>query len=291
MKLHGLTIGSLLLCLGVAGVSAAGCTVTTSGGAGTSSTGSGSGGSGSGGQPTPTPTAGDFPGCAADSSLTCDGNAIGISCPSGTSPDSTSYDCSVPTTNPDGTDGYCCITYDASSPCAPDPSVTGCVFPSYGFSCSTPGDTPDMYDCTLNCSVDQGTGTFCCDDNGACSGGGSSGGTSSGGTGGCVADSTLACDAGSDGVSCPPGGNPEADFPGYICSAPSPQPDGSDGYCCATGFSGSTCSQDPTVDGCAYPSVGFSCAGTDSPDQADPSLNCSTGVADPTTGDTLYCCQ
>jgi hypothetical protein len=96
---------------------------------------------------------------------------------------------------------------------------------------------------------------------------------------------------GSDGVSCTGGASPEQAFPGYICSAPSPQTDGSDGYCCATGFTGSTCTQDPTVDSCAYPSVGFSCGGTDTPDMADPNLTCSTGTPDPTTGDTLYCCQ
>src|SRR6516162_360188 len=77
MKLHGLTIGSILLCLGVAGVGAAGCTATASGAAGTTS-GSGSGGSGSGGTGTPQPTVSDFPNCTADSSLACDPSAIGI---------------------------------------------------------------------------------------------------------------------------------------------------------------------------------------------------------------------
>jgi hypothetical protein len=101
----------------------------------------------------------------------------------------------------------------------------------------------------------------------------------------------MPCDPGTDGVDCTGGANPEGDFPGYLCSTPSPQADGTDGYCCAVGFTGSTCTQNFAVQGCVYPSVGFSCAGTDVPDESDPSLTCSAGVADPNTGDTLYCCQ
>jgi hypothetical protein len=108
---------------------------------------------------------------------------------------------------------------------------------------------------------------------------------------GCASDGTLVCAAGSTGVDCPPGDNPEAAFPGYVCSDPSPQSDGTQGYCCATGFASSTCTQDDSVQGCAYPSVGFSCSGPDTPDQADGSLVCSAGAFDPPSGFTLYCCQ
>jgi hypothetical protein len=116
-------------------------------------------------------------------------------------------------------------------------------------------------------------------------------GTITGTGNGCVSDTTLACDVGSTGVDCPPGDNPEAAFPGYVCSDPSTQYDNSLGYCCATGFTSSSCAQDNAVAGCAYPSVGFSCSGPDSPDQADGSLVCSVGVFDPPSGFTLYCCQ
>jgi hypothetical protein len=116
-------------------------------------------------------------------------------------------------------------------------------------------------------------------------------GTITGTGNGCASDTTLACAIGSTGVDCPSGDNPEAAFPGYVCSSPSPQGDGTQGYCCATGFANSSCAQDDAVAGCAYPSVGFSCSGPDTPDQADGSLACSVGVFDPSSGLTLYCCQ
>jgi hypothetical protein len=116
---------------------------------------------------------------------------------------------------------------------------------------------------------------------------------SSGSANGCAADPSLSCDMGSSGVDCPPGDDPKAAFPGDVCSAPAVQADGTDGYCCATGFTPGTtsCVQDASVQSCEYPALGFSCSGSDSPGQADPSLSCSTGTADPSTGLTLYCCQ
>lgn len=107
----------------------------------------------------------------------------------------------------------------------------------------------------------------------------------------CATDPSLQCDPGSAGVDCATASdNPEALDPTFICSAPSQQSDGTYGYCCAQ-LSNTTCAQDTSVQGCAYPSLGFSCGGTDTPEAADPALTCSTGVADPTTGLTLFCCQ
>lgn len=279
MKLQSLTIGTVIMALGIVGVTAMGCTATASGGATTSS----------GGGRTP-PGSGSIPtGCAADATLSCSPDAIGISCPAGTSPDDPTLECSDPT--PAGSsDGYCCIQWVSGGDCTPDATVTGCDYPSYGFSCTAGSAPPDAADATLTCSTPTASGSedlYCCVDNYTGSG------SSSGSTGsGCAPDSTLACDAGSDGVTCASSAdNPEADFPGYICSAPSPQSDGSIGYCCATGFTGSTCAQDDSVAGCAYPSVGFSCTGSDTPDQADSSLICSDPTIDPNTGDSLYCCQ
>jgi hypothetical protein len=278
MKLQSLTIGSVIMALGIVGVTAMGCTATASGGATVSS---------SGGR-TP-PGSGSIPsGCAEDSTLTCSSDAIGISCPAGTAPDDPTLECSDPT--PAGSsDGYCCIQWVAGGDCTPDGTVTGCDYPSYGFSCTAGAAPPDAADGSITCSTATPSGSedlYCCVDNYT----GST--SSSSGTSGCVADSSLACDAGSDGVDCSSSSdNPESDFPGYICSDPSPQGDGTIGYCCATGFSGSTCAQDDSVTGCAYPSVGFSCTGTDTPDQADSSLTCSDPTTDPNTGDQLYCCQ
>jgi hypothetical protein len=202
-----------------------------------------------------------------------------MTCPSTAQPDTVQYVCSVPNPQPDGTTGYCCIKSSAGGgSCAPDPGVTGCAFPSYSFSCAVAGDTPDTFDCTLTCSEDQGTGTFCCDENGVCSGG-------------CSDDDALSCYPGTFGVDCTGGADPETSSPEYICSVSTPQSDGSRGYCCATGFGPLNCTQDPSVTGCEGPALGFSCTGPDTPDLADSMLTCSAGVRDPSTGAMLYCCR
>src|SRR5580692_795164 len=72
---------------------------------------------------TPDPSIGSFPGCTADSSLSCEGNSLGVTCPSGTDPDSSTYYCSIPTSTADG-DSYCCLTWQGGSDCTNDPSVT-----------------------------------------------------------------------------------------------------------------------------------------------------------------------
>jgi hypothetical protein len=273
------TIATSFLCLGLGTLAAAtgGCSTSSDdGGTGTGSSGGGS----------HQPPGGAPAGCQEDSSLSCTPDALGVTCPAGTSPDSSSLVCSDPTPNAAG-DGYCCIVW--SGTCAEDPSVGGCDYPSYGFSCAG-SDTPDEADATLNCSsatIDPATGDslYCCED--VYTGGGSS----SGGDSGCSPDSTLTCDPGADPYDCAAGDNPESYDPSLRCSDPSTQPDGTDGFCCATGFGSSSCAEDPTVDGCAYPSVGFSCASSDTPDEADPTLLCSDAVIDPATGDSLYCCQ
>jgi hypothetical protein len=181
-----------------------------------------------------------------------------------------------------GADGCSTTSAAPTSPCSPNPGLdAACPDPSsVGYSCA-PGDNPMTYDATLLCSVDSaGTGDFCCT-------------TSAGGGGGaCTADPTLACDPGTDGWTCTSGtAVPAANGVDYICSVPQKDSAGNDTYCCATTtFAPGTCTADPTVAGCAFPSLGFSCAGTDTPDQTDSSLVCSTGTADPATGDTLFCC-
>jgi hypothetical protein len=127
---------------------------------------------------------------------------------------------------------------------------------------------------------------------GSGSGSSSSGSSSGGGSGGCAGDPSLQCDPGSVGVDCAAASdNPEALDPTYVCSDPSTQTDGTFGYCCASYPAGGPCGQDTSVQGCAYPSVGFSCTGSDTPEQTDPSITCSESVVDPTSGLTLYCCQ
>jgi hypothetical protein len=217
-------VGSLFL-VGMVAVGAAGCSSSSSPGGSTGHT--------------RTPPGSAPSGCQDDPSLGCSSDALGITCPSGTSPDSSTLVC---------------------------------------MTCSTATVDPSTGD-SLYCCVDSYTGSS--------SGTGSSGGTTSG----CSPDPSLTCDAGSDPYDCAAGDNPETYDASLRCSDPSPQSDGTDGFCCATGFSGSTCAQDPTVSGCGYPSVGFSCTGSDTPDQADATLVCSSAPIDPTTGDSLYCCQ
>jgi len=64
-------------------------------------------------------------------------------------------------------------------------------------------------------------------------------------------------------------------------------------YCCLDAtFASGTCAQDDTVGSCTTPgSYGFKCAGSDTPDQTDMTLTCSTGVPDADGTSTDFCCQ
>jgi hypothetical protein len=256
------TVGGLLFCVGASALASAGCS--------SSSTTSG-------------PTVVVPVGCASDSSLDCSGGGEGISCPSGTIPDDSAGICSVPTTNSDGTDGFCCITVKDTG-CSQDPTVTGgCDYPSFGFSCSGGSPDPSTDDSSLTCSSPatdaNGNDDYCCTD-------------TPGGTvdtiPGCASDSSLDCSGGGEGISCPSGTVPD-DSAG-ICSVPTTNSDGTDGFCCIT-ITDTGCSQDPTVTGgCEYPSYGFSCtSGSPDPSADDSSLTCSSPATD-ANGNDDYCC-
>ena len=101
---------------------------------------------------------------------------------------------------------------------------------------------------------------------------------------GCTTDSSVVCAAGA-GYSCDNGDTPS----GLDCSDGVVDSSGLTDYCCIQ-FSSSTCAPDGTVTGCDASSYGFSCTGSDTPDEADSSLNCSMGVAG-NAGSTLFCCQ
>ena len=230
------------------------------------------------------------PGCNSDSSLDCSGGGEGISCPSGTAPNPSAGVCSDPSDQGDGTDGYCCIPFSGDSACSVDDTVTGCEYPSYGFSCTDASTSPDQGDSSLVCSQGvsdpNGNTDYCCVD-----GTSSSGSGSGSGGGGCSDDGSLSCDAGSSGVSCPTGTTPDSGTYG-ICSDPSDQGDGTDGFCCVD-QTFTDCQEDDTVTAtCDYPSFGFTCSGgSPDPSTDDPSLTCSQPTTDPNTGNDLYCCQ
>jgi hypothetical protein len=102
-----------------------------------------------------------------------------------------------------------------------------------------------------------------------------------------MSDSTVTCTGSAQGWSCTGSDTPDQDNQGLDCSTGTAG-SGNTQYCCIT-FTSSTCSQDSSVAGCESGSYGFSCSGSDTPQQADTSLNCSAGTAGE-NGATLYCC-
>lgn len=105
---------------------------------------------------------------------------------------------------------------------------------------------------------------------------------------GCSTDSSVSCPGGGSGYSCGNGDNPETSNGNLECSD-GVADNGLTDYCCIE-FTSTTCSPDENVGGCTGDSYGFSCTGSDSPDEADSSLTCGPGVAGPGNL-TLFCCQ
>jgi hypothetical protein len=185
---------------------------------------------------------------------------------------------------------YCCLTGQdfKAGTCGQDDSISSiCTTPgSYGFKCAAM-DTPDQTDPALVCSkgvadADGSSTDFCC--------------TAGGGTSTIVITSTCSADASVTGCAAPSAGYsctatdpPDSMDPTLICSV-GVASGGDTTYCCLSGetFAAGTCAQDLSVASCVGGSYGFSCAGTDTPDQTDPSLTCSIGVV--SGSDTLFCC-
>jgi len=103
---------------------------------------------------------------------------------------------------------------------------------------------------------------------------------------GCAQDDSVSCQGNATGYSCNGADSPDADDPSLACSD-GLESGGVTEYCCVI-FSDTSCQVDSTVQGCAWPSYGFSCTGTDSPDEADGSLTCSSPTS--AGGLLLYCC-
>jgi hypothetical protein len=107
----------------------------------------------------------------------------------------------------------------------------------------------------------------------------------------CGPDSTVVC-AGGSGYSCTGGDRPEDSNANITCSDPETGNAGSTLYCCISAFaSGSSCGPDDTVTGCEPPSIGYSCTGTDTPDEENSDLNCSINGVPGNAGSLLYCCE
>jgi hypothetical protein len=106
---------------------------------------------------------------------------------------------------------------------------------------------------------------------------------------GCAQDSSVVgCGSPSTGYSCGNGESPDQSDPSLVCSVGTVSGDGLTLYCCIQ-FTSSSCSADPSVQGCVGDSFGFSCTGTDTPDEADSSLTCSSSTPG-ANGALLYCC-
>lgn len=106
---------------------------------------------------------------------------------------------------------------------------------------------------------------------------------------GCAQDSSVAgCASPSTGYSCGNSESPDQSDSSLVCSVGTASGDGLTLYCCIQ-FTSSTCSADPSVQGCVGDSFGFSCTGTDTPDEADSSLTCSSSTPGD-NGALLYCC-
>ncbi len=91
---------------------------------------------------------------------------------------------------------------------------------------------------------------------------------------------------GTYGFSCT--GNVTPDGANYFCSSPTATSNGSSQYCCLLTTATTTCAADSSVAGCQAGSYGFSCTGSNTPDQTFTNLTCSSGTA--AAGATLYCC-
>jgi hypothetical protein len=205
----------------------------------------------------------------------CGGNFVGYSCDGESKP---SLTCGAGTTEASGETAYCCGV-QSTNDCVADTTV-GCTDGSTGYSC-TGSALPNSSDPSLACGAGvtgpNGDALYCCI--------GISSST-------CAADASVAgCSGGSYGFSCTSSDTPTQGNPALDCSTPVAGQNGSSLYCCI-GFSGATgsCMADSSVVGCAGSSFGFSCTSTDTPDQTQTSLVCSTATAGP-NNELLYCCS
>jgi hypothetical protein len=217
--------------------------------------------------------------CMADSTVTgCTGTTSGYSCTGSTPPNVSdpTLSCSVGVAGT-GETLYCCADVNATGTCMADSTVTGCTGTASGYSCtgSTP---PNVSDPTLSCSVGAaGTGEtlYCCSGVNV--------------PGACMADPTVTgCTGSAYGFSCTGTAPPNANDPSLSCSA-GVADTGDTSYCCSVVDLPATCMPDATVTGCTGGAYGFTCTDSSLPNENDPSLSCSAGVAG-SSGDTSYCC-
>jgi hypothetical protein len=217
--------------------------------------------------------------CTVDSAVVCSsGTGTGYSCTGATTPEAGgTLSCGTGVAEPNNDTGYCCTTATTTDTCAVDTTVA--CDGSTGYSC-TGTTTPDATNATLDCGAGvsgaNGTLAYCC--------------VSLPASSTCAADAdVVGCTGGSYGFSCTSTDTPTQADPSLDCSDPTVDNNGHSDYCCISFSTTSSCAPDASVVGCTGDSYGFSCTSTDTPEESQPSLNCS----DPATGpnnELLYCC-
>jgi len=210
------------------------------------------------------------PVCEADPVVGCGANRAGYLCLGVDSPETLDASLSCPSIFTGGS--ACCTLGPSASTCQADATVA-CMGGTSGYSCSG-ADTPAQANAVV-CEPGKARGnvtTYCC---GAYA---SATCTHSTTVTGCPdyafsctgtakpwdTDARLRCGQ----------GNASGDSMLFCCSVRDPS-------------APNTCAPDPTLE--CDPTIGYSCTGTDTPSDDDPSLTC----GGPTTyqGKTLYCCR
>jgi hypothetical protein len=219
--------------------------------------------------------------CNVDAGVSCMGNSVGYSCQGDARPpqNDSALSCGAGVAEASGETGFCCAV-QSSSACTID-NTAGCTDGSTGYSCAgaqSPADSDPTQACGAGVSDNNGNSLYCCVRTAAASS--------------CAPDASVAgCSGGSYGFSCTSTDTPTDGNPALTCSDPTSGPDGASLYCCVGFTQGtSSCTPDSSVVGCTGSSFGFSCTSTDTPDQTQTSLTCSTPAPGP-DNEMLYCCS
>ena len=176
----------------------------------------------------------------------------------------------------------CTVTTGTTNNCSPDSKVM-CTGISIGYSCTgaqTPAASNSSLDCSMGVQGNSGSMLYCCETFSAASAAGS-----------CAPGPMVtACPAGTTGYSCTGSSTPLENNPSLSCGSGASGSAVTTLYCCTSAAgvdAGGSCS--PVAgSGCAN-STEYTCTGSVTPVQSNPSLACGPGIVG-TGGATLYCC-
>jgi hypothetical protein len=218
-----------------------------------------------------TPDAGTPTVCERDPNVGCGANNTGYRCLGVDSPQSMSSAITCPQLFLDGSS--CCTLGSAASTCQKDSSVA-CTGSRSGYTCSG-ADTPAQAAAVV-CEPGKTQGdhtTYCCGTYTAPS---------------CTLF-TSASGCGDYTFSCMGTARPFDSDSSLRCGPGSETTSGATLFCCSVRdpAAPSTCTADPTIN--CSPTMGYSCTGTDTPSDDDPTLVC--GTATMYQGMSLYCCR